>query len=155
MKPLFLAFLALLAAAGGNAASAEAARKGELLVSQAWARATPDGARIGAVWLVIENRGAAADRLVAARSDAAERIELHRMQVENGLMTMGAMEGIEIPRGGRVALAPGGWHLMLLGLKHPLREGESFAIELIFARAGAIPVPVSIAAPGAIHHPIP
>ena len=86
-----------------------------------------------AVYMVLENRGAAADRLVAARTDAAGTVEIHETQMDGGVMRMRPLEnGLEIPAGGRVTLEPGGYHIMLLDLPRDLLPGEAIALTLVF-----------------------
>jgi copper(I)-binding protein len=122
----------------------------DVLVLGAWARATaakmdgmdsmaeatPEpGVLYGpsAVYMTLENRGAAADRLVAARTDVAEVVEIHETQMENDVMRMRPLEdGLEIAAGQRVALEPGGYHIMLLDLPRDLLPGEAIALTLVF-----------------------
>lgn len=114
-------------------------------VQQAWARATPGGSGNGAVFLRVRNTSGHADRLVGASADVAERAELHtHIMKGDGVMRMRRIEEVEIPARGGVMLEPGGHHIMLFGLDHPLREGEAFDMTLIFAGAGSLTVPVSV-----------
>lgn len=116
-----------------------------IAIENAWARATPAGARTGAAYLTIENRGAEADRLTAASSPAAEKVEVHEMSMTGGIMRMRAVAGgLAVPAHGSVTLKPGGYHLMLTGLKHPLKAGETLAVTLTFAKAGAVAVSAPI-----------
>lgn len=86
-----------------------------------------------AVYMALENRGAAADRLVAARTDAAGLVEIHETQMENDVMRMRPLaDGLELPAGGRVMLEPGGYHIMLLDLPRDLLPGEAIAVTLVF-----------------------
>lgn len=116
-----------------------------LKISDARARATPDGATTGIVYLTVTNEGAVADRLIGGASDAAERVEIHQMKMTDGVMTMRPIPGgLEIPAHGEVKLQPNGDHVMLIGLKHPLKAGENVAITLDFEKGGKIPVAAKI-----------
>lgn len=106
-----------------------------------WLRETPPAARTGAGYALIRNGGAREDRLLDARSAIADRIEVHSMTMDGGIMRMRPVTGgLAIPAGGTVALRSGGYHLILMGLKRPLRRGETVEIRLRFARAGEVPV---------------
>jgi len=118
---------------------AEDIKAGDLVISQAWSRATPGGAKVGGGYLTIENKGATPDRLLGGTSDVADKIEVHEMSMANGVMTMRPVAGgLAIPPGKTVTLAPGGYHLMLLGLKAPLAQGQSVPVTLTFEKAGAV-----------------
>lgn len=122
---------------------------GSLQVAHPWARASAGAAPTGAAYLAIENRGDAADRLLSASTPAAERAELHTHIHEGGVMKMREVEGgIELPAGEQVFLAPGGLHVMLMGLKAPLKEGERFPLTLTFEKAGELQVEVAVEAIG-------
>lgn len=130
--------IALLAA---HAADAHEYRKGDLTIVHPWARPTAEGAAAAAVYLVIKNAGPDADKLVSVASPAATKTELHETRDENGVMKMRAVEGgIEIAPGASQALKPGGYHIMLIGLTHPLKAGDSFPVTLKFHDAGAVQV---------------
>jgi copper(I)-binding protein len=122
-----------------------AAAAGELAVTGVWARASLGAAKSGAVYLTVENRGAAADRLIAAGTPAASRAALHTHIMEEGVMKMRPVAGgIEIPAGGSAVLAPGGLHVMLMGLAAPLEEGARFPLTLTFKRAAPLTVEVPV-----------
>ena len=123
------------------------AQSGQLEISNAWARATPGNAENGAAYLTIESP--TADRLVSAVSPAAKKAELHTMSMQGMVMKMRPLAGLDIPAGQPVALKPGGEHIMLLGLSHPLREGQSFPLTLNFQKAGSRTVTVNIEKAGA------
>lgn len=127
------------------AACAPAAGGDGITVSGAWVRAP--GANGGA-FMVIQNGGAEADRLLSASSDVAETVEVHEMKMENDVMVMREVEGgIEIPARGKVELKPGGYHVMLINLKQELKPGEKVTITLNFEKAGAITVQAEVKAP--------
>ena len=125
-------------------------RAGDLQVSAAWARATPPGAKVGAAFLTVSNSGATPDRLVAAESPAATAIALHETVENAGVAQMRPLpDGIAIAPGGRVALQPGGFHMMLSDLQGPLVAGEQLEMTLVFERAGRIEVSAPIEPVGA------
>jgi periplasmic copper chaperone A len=121
-----------------------------ITVEQPWSRATPKGAMTGAVYMTLDNKSDTADRLTGASSDVADKLQIHEMKVENGVMQMReAADGLSIPAGGSVALKPGSYHVMLIGLKKPLTAGEKFSLTLTFEKAGNISVSVPVQAMGA------
>lgn len=132
-----------LALAGLSAAplSAHDYAAGPLKVSHPWSRATPGGAKVAAGYLTVTNTGSSPDRLTGASVTAAGRAEMHSMSSEGGVMRMAPLpNGLEIPPGGTVTLAPSGNHLMFLDLKQPFKQGERIAGTLTFERAGTVPV---------------
>ncbi|MGF1592619.1 MAG: copper chaperone PCu(A)C [Kiloniellaceae bacterium] len=133
-------------------ATAHEYQLGDLTIGHPWARASAGLARNGAAYLTLHNAGATGDRLVAASSDVAEHIELHTHLMEGDVMKMRRVEAIEVPAGGDVALQPSGLHIMLIGLKAPLVEGERFALTLRFAEAGEIAVEFAVEAVGGMGH---
>jgi len=126
---------------------------GDLTIVNAWARATPPGAKVAGGYLTIRNDGDRPDRLVGGTADFAGRVEIHEMKMEGEVMKMAPLaDGIEIPPGGEILLKPGGLHVMFMGLKRPLAEGEAAAVTLTFERAGAIELPFAVAPMGAKSH---
>ena len=109
------------------------------------ARATPPGARTGGAYLTIENRGKDNDQLIRAASPVADSTELHTMRMEGDVMRMRAVTSIGIPAGATMSLAPGGYHVMFIGLKKPLVAGQSVPLKLTFAKAGTVDVEVTVA----------
>lgn len=129
---------------------ADDVKAGDLLISQPWSRATPGGAKIAGGYLTIENKGAAPDRLVGGSTEAAGRLEVHEMATTNGVMTMRPLDsGLVIPPGKTVKLAPGGYHLMLMDLKSPLKQGDKLAVTLDFEKAGKVKTVFDIQGVGA------
>jgi hypothetical protein len=102
------------------------------------------GLSVGAVYLSISNRGPAPDRLLAAESPIAAKIEFHKSTRVAGVMQMRAVSFVDCPAGATVKIEPGGLHIMLLGLKEPLVAGSSFPLTLVFRGAGRIALQVSI-----------
>ncbi len=134
--------------ASTHAGAQAGAQAGAIAIDHAWARATAPSARNGAAYFVLTNRGAEADRLVAASSPVAEKAELHTHQAENGVMRMRPVDSIAVAPGGTATLAPGGLHVMLLGLREPLVKGGTFPLTLVFEKAGTTTVPVSVQGAG-------
>jgi len=123
---------------------------GDLKIGHPWSRATPPSAKVGAGYLSIANRGGAPDRLVSAVSSVAGRVEIHEMKMDAGVMRMRELaQGLALPAGETVALRPGGYHLMLMDLRAPLREGTPVPVTLVFERAGRIEVELKVEAPTA------
>lgn len=119
----------------------------EISVSKPWARATTSAAKVSAGYAVIENAAAEPDRLIGARADFAERVEIHEMSVDaaSGRMRMRPVAGgLEAPAGGMVELKPGGLHLMFMGLREPLTAGERRAGVLVFEKAGEVAVEFAV-----------
>jgi copper(I)-binding protein len=140
----------LLSYALATPARAEEVKAGDLVISQAWSRATPGGAKIGGGYLTIENKGSAADRLIGGSADIAAKAELHEMAVNNGVMKMRPLDkGLAIEPGKTVKLAPGGYHLMLLDLKRPLKQGEQVPVTLEFEKAGKVKLSLDVQGVGA------
>ncbi len=145
-----VAFTALFASLVAPPARAEEVKAGDLVITQAWSRATPGGAKIGGGYLTIENKGAAPDRLVGASADVAGKIEVHEMAMNNGVMTMRPLDkGLSIEPGKTVKLAPGGYHLMMFDLKSPLKQGEKLPVTLDFEKAGKVKVTLDVEGVGA------
>ena len=143
--PIFgvLGSIALLVAATPAAAA-------DISVKQAWSRATPKGAQVASGYLTIENHGSFPDRLISAATSAATKIEIHEMTTLDGVMMMRPVEGgLTIPPGASVMLAPGGSHLMFIGINAPFSEGKHIAAALTFEKAGTIHVIFDVGAIGA------
>ncbi len=122
---------------------------GHLTIDTPWSRAT--SAQAGGAFMMIHNGGHHGDRLIGAESDLAGRVQVHMTIMEDGVMRMRhAEDGVEVPAGGMAELKPGGFHVMLMGLKQPLEEGASFPVTLIFERAGEVTVEVQVRAAGAM-----
>ena len=139
-------FAALLVAPAG----AQEIKAGDLVISQAWSRATPGGAKVAGGYLNIENKGAVADRLVGGSADVAGKFEVHEMAMRNGVMTMRPLDkGLVIEPGKTIKLAPGGYHLMLMDLKVPLKQGDKVPVTLDFEKAGKVKVSFDVQGVGA------
>jgi periplasmic copper chaperone A len=144
-----LSLMAVLLAAA-PAAFAQTGVTSKIKVEQPWARATPAGATTGAVYMTLANETHTADRLTAASSDVAGTAQIHQMSVVNGVMKMRQLvNGLAIPAGGSVTLKPGGYHVMLIGLKKQLMAGQTLPLTLTFADGGKISITVPIRPIGA------
>jgi periplasmic copper chaperone A len=123
---------------------------GPIHIGQPWARATPKGASSAASYMTVTNTGTTPDRMTCVSSEAAAHCEIHTMSMEGGVMKMRPVDGgLEIAPGGTVTLKPGGLHMMLVDLKHPLEQGKMAAATLKFEKAGTVDVDFPIAAIGA------
>ncbi|MBR0715768.1 copper chaperone PCu(A)C [Bradyrhizobium liaoningense] len=152
MKTLLAGFagLALFAAAIAAPATAQEIKAGDLVITQAWSRATPGGAKIGGAYLTIENKGTTPDTLVGGSADIAGKVEVHEMAVTNGVMKMRQLDkGLAIDPGKTVKFAPGGYHLMLVDLKSPLKQGDKVPMMLQFEKAGKVQVSLDVQGVGA------
>jgi copper(I)-binding protein len=131
-------------------APAARAEDANIVVTQAWSRATPGGSKVAGGYLTIENKGPAPDRLLSASTDAAKTVDIHEMAVNDGVMTMRPVEGgLIIEPGQTVKLTPGGLHLMIIGLAAPLVQGDKVQIALKFEKAREITVSLDVRAMGA------
>jgi len=131
-------------------ARADDVKVGDLVISQAWSRATPGGAKVAGGYLTIENKGTVADKLVSVSADIAGKAEVHEMAIDNGVMKMRLLDkGLVIDPGKTVKLAPGGYHLMLQELKGPFKQGEKVPVTLEFEKAGKVAVSLDVQGVGA------
>ncbi|MBX3454910.1 DUF1775 domain-containing protein [Ferrovibrio sp.] len=136
---------AVIRVSGGKDA-APTASIGPIQIQQPFARATP--AKMGGAFMTLVNTGMAGDKLVKAASPVAENVELHTHVKEGEVMRMRPVPAIEIAGHGRTALEPGSYHVMLIGLKQPLKEGASFPLTLTFEKAGSVTLNVPVVKPG-------
>ena len=140
--PATLGLIALLAATAASAADFTA---GALKIGQPWSRATPNGAQVAGGYLAVTNTGTEPDTLTGASIEGAGRAELHSMSMEGGVMKMAPVEGgLVIKPGETVTLKPGGYHLMFLDLKGPLKKGQTVKGTVTFAKAGSVPVAFTV-----------
>ena len=145
-----LAGVAVLLSLLSAPAQAQEVKAGDLVITQAWSRATPSGAKVAGGYLTIENKGAAPDRLVSGAGEIAGKVEIHEMAMNNGVMTMRPLDkGLAIEPGKTVKLAPGGYHMMLMDLKGPLKEGDKVPMTLEFEKAGKVTLSLAVQGVGA------
>jgi len=117
-----------------------------IAVTNAWARETAPAQVNGGGFLTITNKGQA-DRLVSASSTVAPTVQLHTMSMDGGVMRMRELpDGIPVPAQSVVELKPGGMHIMFIGLKAPLKPGQSVALTLRFEKAGVVKVAMPVSA---------
>ena len=149
MLRVFLVLAMLLASAG--ALRADDQKAGYLTIAQPWSRATAPGATTGVIYFGVANAGKSDDRLTGISTDVADKAELHKtMTMSDGMMMMDPIPGgLAIAAGQTVTLQPNGMHVMLTGLKHPLKAGETFAVTLAFEKAGTVKAMVEVGGPGA------
>lgn len=122
-----------------------AAHAGDVMVSDAFARASATPvAKTGALYFTIHNDGSTPDQLTAIRTDAADMAMLHETVEENGVVSMRHVEALTIAPKAAVALTPKKMHVMLMGLKAPLKKGESLSVTLTFEKAGNVQVNVPV-----------
>lgn len=146
---MFACCASLLAMAGLPAQAGDATA-GDLVITQAWSRATPGGAKIAGGFLTIENKGTAPDRLIGGSATIVGKVEIHEMAMNNGVMTMRPLDkGLPIEPGKAVKLAPGGYHLMLMDLKQPLKQGDKVPLTLEFEKAGKVALSLDVQGVGA------
>jgi periplasmic copper chaperone A len=135
---VMLIVLALAACAGSGGTT------GGITVSDAWARTSPMMERAGAAYMVLQNSGAAEDKLLSVESDVAKTIELHETKEMNGMMAMSPVPNIPVAAGGKTELKPGGLHVMLIGLTRELKAGDKVQLTLNFEKAGKVPVTMEV-----------
>jgi copper(I)-binding protein len=118
---------------------------GDLEITGAFSRATLPNAPVGAGYLTITNKGASDDRLVSASSPVAGMTQIHEMKMEGDIMKMGELtDGLVIPAGGSVTLAPGGFHIMFMKLNQQFAEGSKVPVTLTFETAGTVEVELMV-----------
>jgi len=134
-----------------SAVFAHSFKKGDISIDHPWTRATPDGATVGAGYLKITNNGKEADKLTGGTFDGAETVEMHEMKMTGDTMIMRQLkDGLEIKAGETVEFAPMSFHLMFLGLKKSIAEGDDVKGTLIFEKAGAVDVTYKVEPFGAM-----
>ena len=139
--------LALGAAIGlsATAAMAHSYRAGPLSIQHPWSRETAVGQAVGGGFLTIANSGTREDRLLSGTTPVAAEVQLHTMTMDGGIMRMRQVtDGIAIPARDSVELKPGGYHIMFMGLKRQLRQGERVPVTLRFQRAGNVTVQLAV-----------
>lgn len=136
--------LAALAALPADPAHAQSHAHGTLKIERPWARETPRMARAGGAFMIIENAGAAVDRLLGASSPVAARTEVHMVIQDGDVMRMREVPALELAPQSRTELKPGGYHVMLMELKAPLKAGDRFPLTLNFEKAGPLTVEVLV-----------
>jgi len=148
-----LAVAAILVIPAGTL-PASAQQVGDLKIEKPWSRATPGNSKIGAGYFTVTNTGSTPDTLVSAATANSDHVEIHEMAMKDGVMTMRPVaKGVTIAPGKSVNFAPGGYHLMLMGLKAPLKQGDKVPVTLQFEKAGKVGVTLDVQGIGAQHAP--
>ena len=137
-------------AISNNLLQAEDISHSRLIVEKVWSRAS-SGAN-GVVYMTIFNHGFHMDRLLSIETSIARKAELHTHLMKDGVMMMRRISAVEVDIGELAVLEPGGNHIMLIGLKAPLKEGHFFPLHLYFEKAGTITVNAKIGKVGAMMH---
>jgi copper(I)-binding protein len=146
-RRFFIGLLALAALSAGPV-NAQPAKSKAIDIQRPWLRPTPPGAPNGGGYMTIVNNGAAADRLLGGSTPVAARIEVHEMSMDGSIMRMRKLDaGLALPPGKAVELKPGGLHIMVMGLKRPLKAGERVSVTLRFEKAGAVTIDMPVQAP--------
>ncbi len=141
---VFLALLFLSAPAWAHEEKSE-----HLTISHPWSRATAPSQKVGAVFMTIATNENKPDRLVGAESSDAETVQIHGHSMVDNVMRMRPVDGVPIPATGEAVLEPGGFHVMLIGLKTPLFEETVIPLTLVFENAGRVEIEVVVEAAGA------
>jgi copper(I)-binding protein len=147
-----ISILPLLLLSGGFAHS-QTAGQNSIAIDHPWSRATPAGAKTGAVYATVINNGNLSDSLAGAVTPVGDQVQFHSVTEENGVSRMREMRTVDVRPGAKVTFIPGGTHIMIVGLKEPLKEGQSFPMTMTFEKAGKIDVMVPVAKVGAMHGP--
>lgn len=132
-----------------DAAMAHEATNGGVTVAHAWARAMPEGAKVGAAYLEIKTDAQTADKLLSVTTPVAGRAEIHTHIMDGDVMKMRKLDSIDLPPGTSHVLKPMGDHLMLMDMSQPLKEGDLIPLTLTFASAGAITIDATVEPVGA------
>lgn len=135
-----LVFIAIMLLAGCSSSGGDSG----ISVQDVWVRNSPMMERAGAAYMVIENSGTTEDRLLSASVDFANTVELHETKEVDGMMEMSPVEAIPVPANGSVEMAPGGLHVMLIGITEELTPGQKVTLLLNFENAGEIEVEAEV-----------
>ena len=140
MKPALAALFAfaLLSTAGAATAAASG-----LLVTSGWSRPAVAGTN-GVGYFTILNRGAKPEALVGVETPVAQKVEMHAMSMTGGVMRMAQVSAAPVPAGGKTEFGPGGYHLMLIGLRKPLNLGDRVPLTLTFASGAHVSTTLSV-----------
>ncbi|KAA0686107.1 MULTISPECIES: copper chaperone PCu(A)C [Azospirillum] len=150
MKPHRVAGIAALALLASVPVAADPIRAGDIVVEQAWARATAPAAKTGAAYLTIRNAGTQPDRIASMAAPVAGHVMAHQTKQEGDVLRMHEAGPLALPPGGALDMKPGGTHVMLMDLKGGLKPGQEFPLTVTFEKAGAVQVPVKVGKPGAM-----
>ena len=130
-----------------TAASAHDYKVGDIAIAHPWSRATPPNAPVAGGYMTLSNEGSSEDRLIGGSSSVAGEVQIHEMTMDGSIMKMRQLEsGLAVPGGETVTLQPGGYHIMLIQLTQPLKEGQRFPLMLHFKEAGHASVEIAVKA---------
>ncbi|GEO42951.1 hypothetical protein SAE02_70990 [Skermanella aerolata] len=129
---------------------AKTARVGDIVIEQAWARATTPSAKTGATYLVVRNSGSEPDSIPSLETPVASHTVAHQTRQEGSVSRMSEASPLNVPPGGALEMKPGGTHIMLMDLKSGLKLGQQFPLTITFEKAGKVEVPVKVGKPGAL-----
>jgi hypothetical protein len=130
--------------------SAPAATRGSIEIHRPWARQAVESPERAGGFFTLINTGTEPDRLIAASSPAAGKIEIHAIKVLGPDIGMRPRDSLAAPAGVTVTLQPRGYHLLLIDLGAPLVQGARLAVTLVFEKAGSIDVECLVEAPGPV-----
>jgi hypothetical protein len=142
-----LAFTALALTAAAAPLAAQAVTP-TVTATDAWVREAPTGRAVTGMFLLLKNTGTAERSVLRGKADVGDTLELHEMKRENGMMRMSPVQRIAVPAGGETALRPGGYHLMLFGLKKPLVVGDTVRATLTLDDGSLVRVVAPVRAMG-------
>jgi periplasmic copper chaperone A len=132
-------------------AAAQDTSIGSIAIAHPWARATPPGAKVGGGYFNLTNTGDQPDRLMSLTAGISDHAEVHEMSMKDGIMSMRELPaGLAVPAHGTVELKPGSFHVMFVGLKQPLKQGDHFSGTLTFEKAGSVTVDFVVESIGAM-----
>lgn len=141
--------IAVLAGLIATGTLAHGYKSGSLSIKHPWSRETSAGQSVGGGFMFVTNTSAKPDKLVSASTKVAREVQLHTMSMDGGIMRMRQVNGgIDVPAKGTLELKPGGYHLMFMGIKRPLKKDERFPVTLKFQNAGTLKVHFAVQAVG-------
>jgi hypothetical protein len=140
MKKLFSSVALVIGVLLASSAAAQNTSNAGLAFDTPWVRASAPGQKNGAGYVQIQNKSTQTDRLISATTANVGRVELHTIINENGVAKMRQVQGIDVPAGASATLAPGGFHIMFMGLNAPFKAGEIVPVTLRFEKAGEVNV---------------
>jgi copper(I)-binding protein len=145
MKHVLAAAVGMLAIAVSSTVAAQEYKAGPIRIDGPWMRATPTGAKVGGGYMKIRNTGKDADRLIGGSTSVAGKFEVHEMKMVDNVMKMRELpNGLEVKPGKTVELKPGSYHVMLMDLKQPLKQGDKVKGTLVFEKAGTVNVEYTV-----------
>lgn len=145
----FIAFIGFVLSSMSNV-FANDYKVGDIEISNVWARATPNGAKVAGGFFTITNNGKEADRLVSVTSELSDKAQIHSMEIKDGVMKMRHQaDGIEIAAGGKIEFKPGSYHVMFMDINKTLNKDDTFKAKLVFEKAGSVDVVFTVAGIGA------